>query len=212
MRKVVWVLVLTSLAAVDRMPARAQPVRCHVVTDPAGDGTRHVDPPGLSTPNEPSLDVLSADVGIGAKSMVFVVRVAALGSATSQGPVTERWDMNFELRGQQFATTATRAIDGADFRVLGQFPENDTAAPGAQTSVPVAGSFDEARNEITVVVPRRLLPILRPSKDSLTNLAVDSFSGAGITSERLSLATTVDQTVQPGPNLPINAKTCVPAA
>ena len=164
----------------------------------------------LSTANDAALDVLSADVGIGSSTLAFVVRVADLAEEIS--PQTHQWMMWFDVRGQSFATSATRATDGVSFRVVGDFPEHESAAPGVTSNtIPVTGSFDLVSNEIRVDVPRRHLPVIRPSLDALTNLTVDSLTGVGITTERVSATTTVDRTSQPGPRLTLSSQTCVRA-
>lgn len=205
-------LALVGMAAsTHALPASSAPLQCHVVTDPAGDAVRQIGPSPLSTQNDPALDVLSADVGIGATTLAFVVRVADLTDDPS--PQSEGWMMWFEVQGQGFATHATRTVDGVDFRVLGDFPEHQEPVPGATTAeLPVTGSLDTARNEIRVDVPRGLLPVLRPSKDELTNLTVDSLTGVGISTVQVGAATTVDRTVQPGPRLALNARTCIRAS
>ena len=204
-------VLIVSLVSGLAVPASASRAVCHVVTDPAGDAVRPIRGTGMSTPNDPTLDVLSADVGIGVQTLAFVVRVAHLGDALSQGAQTDSWQMYFTVRGKSFATNATRAPDGVSFTILGDLPEQ-YAAPGFTPEANVSGSFNIATNEIRVDVPRRYLPVMRPSKEVLLNLTVDSITGVGLlTAEGARLGTTVDRTEQPGPRMPLNTQSCVVA-
>ena len=205
------VVLVASLLSGLALPASASRALCHVVTDPAGDAVRTIRNTGISTPNDPALDVLSADVGIGVNTLEFVVRVAHLGDVLSQGAQSDSWEMHFTVRGKSFATDATRAPDGVSFTIIGDLPEQ-YAAPGFTPSANVSGSFNIATNEIRVDVPRKYLPVMRPAKDVLLNLTVDSISGVGLlTAEGARLGTTVDRTEQPGPRMPLNTRSCVVA-
>lgn len=189
--------------------AQATAPTCALVTDPAGDAAvyRSATTP-VSTPNEPALDVVSADVGSGPRAVTFVVRVSRLGTAVEAGPRLDMWRTYFTFRGRGFAASASRALDGSRFVVEGEFPET-SSPPGFTSSVPVTGSFDMARNEVKVVVPRDLLGRTRVG-DKITKLTIDTVAGVGTLGTSDAYAgTTVDRTDQPGPGTAIGDRSCV---
>jgi hypothetical protein len=178
------------------------------VTDPAGDAVLTHSVP--VAPNDAALDVLSADMASGARNITAVVRVTRLGTAVEAGPRLDQWTVWFTFRGRGFAATAARALDGEEFYVSGDFPE-EQAVPGFNSTVPVAGAFDPSTNEVRIVLPRDLVGHTRAG-DKISKITVDTVTGAG------SLATqstgayagiTVDRTQQPGPTTSIGAPSCV---
>jgi hypothetical protein len=182
---------------------------CRIVTDPAGDASLRSFG-AVATPNEPALDVVSADIASGPRNLTVVVRVDHLGAAADAGPRLDQWTAYFTVRGHGFAATAARAIDGQQFYLAGDFPEQ-SAAPGFTAAVPVTGAFLEATNEIRVVVPRDLVGRTRKG-DRISQITVDTVTGVGTLATQATGAyagTTVDRTAQPGPTTAIGARSCV---
>ncbi|MCU1589614.1 MAG: hypothetical protein JWP11_870 [Frankiales bacterium] len=163
-----------------------------------------------ATPNDPALDVLSADVASGARNLTLVVRVAGLGTAVDAGPRLDQWVVYFTFRGGGFAATAARAIDGLQFWVAGDFAEKQ-AAPGFTATIPVTGEFDPTTNEVRIVLPRDLIGHTRAG-DKISKISVDTVTGVGTLATQstgLYAGTTVDRTQQPGATTTIGARNCV---
>lgn len=182
---------------------------CRIVTDPASDAVLVSRGP-VASPNDAALDVLSADVASGARNVTIVVRVAGLGTAVEAGPRLDQWVVYFTFRGRGFAATAARAIDGVQFWVAGDFPE-EQPTPGFTATVPVTGGFDPATNEVRIALPRDLIGHTRPG-DKISKISVDTVTGAGTLATQSTGAyagTTVDRTQQPGASTTIGAPSCV---
>lgn len=107
----------------------------------------------MTTPADPTLDLVAGSVRTGSRSLVFVMRAARLHhpSPTSGGGYAYVFELNSRLG--RFRVGASDLIDGTDFRAYpytGQPTVHvDTGGDGAQ----VTGAFDLARNSVTVNVP-----------------------------------------------------------
>jgi hypothetical protein len=190
------------------LPAVAAPApTCRVVTDAAGDALIARSAP--TSTNDAALDVRSADLATGRRFVTAVIRVAALGTATDAGPRLDQWSLFFTFRGHGFVASAQRALDGSQFYVGGDFPEQ-TNVPGTTTTVPVQGSFDPAANEVRIVFPRDLIGHTRAGQ-KISRLVAVTYTGAGTLATQQTgayAASQVDDTVQPGPSVVIGAASC----
>lgn len=211
MRRTVMVATAMVTVSAGVLPASAKtlPATCQVVQDAAGDaaGLRH-DPTGSS--NLAELDVLSADVASGPRAITAVVRVAGLGTATGAAPRLDQWTVFFKFRGNGFAATAGRAVDGTEYYLAGDFPEQ-SAAPGFTAAAPVTGSSNPASNEVRISFPRDLIGHTRAGQ-KITGIVVVTYTGVGTLATEQSgayAATQVDDTTQPGPSVTIGAASCV---
>jgi hypothetical protein len=187
------------------------PPACRIVTDPADDASLISRNP-VVTPSDGALDVVSADIAAGPRNITAVVRVTHLGTAVEAGPRLDQWMVWFTFRGQGFAAVALRGIDGSQFSLYGDFPEQShLPAPGSMERQRVTGSLDSATNEIRIVFPRDLLRRTRGG-DQISNITVDSLTGAGSVATQSTasgVGVTVDRTWQPGPTTSIGEQSCV---
>jgi hypothetical protein len=189
----------------------SSPPACRIVMDPADDASLVSRNP-VVIPSDGALDVISADIAAGPRNVTTVVRVTHLGTAAEAGPRLDQWMVWFTFRGQGFAAVALRGIDGTQFSLYGDFPEQSgPPVPGAMESVPAAGSLDAASNEIRIVFPRDSLGPTRRG-DRITNITVDSLTRTGTVATQSTtsgVGVTVDRTWQPGPATSIGAASCI---
>jgi hypothetical protein len=209
MRKLLVVAtVLTALLG--GATAHAAPARtCQIVTDPAGDAAL-VSRDATGSTNDDALDVRSADIASGVRYLTAVVRVTRLGTAVDAGPRLDQWVVFFKFRGNGFVAMAQRALDGSQFSLAGDFPEQ-SATPGFTPTVQVKGSFDPTTNEVRIVFPRDLIGHTRAG-DKITDIVVATYTGAGTLATQQTGAyagVTVDGTDQPGPYAEIGRRSCV---
>jgi hypothetical protein len=202
-------LLAAAVLAVVVLPGRAGSAAsgppCQVLTDAAGDASVV-----SGAPDVPALDVLSADIASGPRNVTVVVRVAELGTAVQAAPRLDMWMTYFTFRGNGFAASAARSLDGSRFELVGDFPEQ-TSIPGFNGAVQVTGEFDVDRNEVRVVFPRDLIGHTRAG-EAIRDITVDSLTGVGslaTTPTSTYAGTTVDRTAQPGPSTSIGAPSCV---
>jgi hypothetical protein len=144
-RPVVALLVCASLAGAGAAGAatKAAPV-CNIVTDDKGDGSF------VATPNSKALDVVSADIATGAKTVTAVIRVDGMGSdpATTLGV---EYKLNFTVGGMsQFLRYQNSTGLGETFDYGDQ-----SGANGGSTSKGTAdGVVDAAKGTITISAPK----------------------------------------------------------
>jgi hypothetical protein len=191
------------VAVAAQLPVLAASSPCPLLTDPVGDASlsSHADV------SAPGLDVLAANILTGPRNLTFVVHVAELGPAAAAGPRLDQWRMYFTFRGHAFAASAMRALDGTRFAIEGDVDET-SSAPGFTPSSPVDGSFDEARNEVRIVVPRDRIGHTR-SGDRIARISVDTMTGVGtLFTSGAYAGYTVDRTSLPGPSTTIGSRSC----
>jgi hypothetical protein len=143
-----------SAHAAKRPPVK-KPV-CKLVTDATGDGT------GTGTaaagPNEPALDIVSADVATNATMLTAVFRVASLSGATDTAPTGRTYELSFK---SGTTTITVRAVISK---------AGNTWQDGKGS-----GIVDTAGNEIRVSVPLSTLGVPVKTGDKLTDLVANSF-------------------------------------
>src|SRR3954454_4928922 len=111
--RVASVMIAAALLGVSGTPslAAASP-SCGFIQDTAGDGNDQLNGTRVG-PNEPDLDILSADVATDARSVTTVVRVANLGTALQAAGRRNLYRFFFQLgsRHENVVTLATRSLD-----------------------------------------------------------------------------------------------------
>lgn len=120
------------------------PPICNQIVDPKGDATAGA----ISTSNEPSWDIVSADVAADAKTLTTVIRVDKLAKSTSADPLGSQWRFDFFVGETNLYTQATSSPFGDKF-VAGY---TDTTSHSIANSG-ATGVFDEAKSEVRVTVP-----------------------------------------------------------
>jgi hypothetical protein len=108
LRRLVLGAVAVSLAATGSSAfAVARPAPCHLLTDPEGDGKWSL---GGDVVQSPAVDILSADVATGARSIVAVLRVTTTDTAADPfATLGMSWSVTTEVRGRALVFRATRS-------------------------------------------------------------------------------------------------------
>ena len=148
----VLALVLTAAVAVGgaasaapkKKPKPPAPPVCNQIVDPKGDATAGV----ISSDNEPSWDVVSADIATDAKTLTTVIRVDKLAKSTSSDPLGSQWRFDFFVGETNLYTQATSTPFGDRF-VVGYTDSTSHAIANSGAT----GVFDEAKNEVRVSAP-----------------------------------------------------------
>ena len=153
-------------AAPKKKPKPAPPI-CNQIVDPKGDATAGA----ISASNEPSWDVVSADIASDAKTLTTVIRVDKLAKSTQSDPLGSQWRFDFFVGETNLYTQATSTPFGDRF-VVGY---TDTTSH-AITNPAVTGVFDEAKNEVRVSAPLSAFDAQAkiPPGTSLTQLAASA--------------------------------------
>jgi len=134
--------------ALQAAPASAAPAP--MITDPAGDATGFVLEGVLPLPNEPSLDIRSADLAVTSTTLTATVKVADLAPTPPalSGGIAFRWD--FSYGGQAYELLADESSAGATS--LDFSDANASVACAA-----CRATFDATANVITMVLPLAVL-------------------------------------------------------
>ena len=145
LRPVLAVAVCAALAAGTGIAAAAPAPVCNLITDAKGDGTATIltDEGG---PNDPSWDILSADVASTKKGLTTVIRVDKLAASALTSPGGVQWRVNFTAGDKQLFTQVVSTRSG----LVGRYGYVDTLSRslgGAPATV------DMAKNEIRITVP-----------------------------------------------------------
>jgi hypothetical protein len=159
MRTRLFVTTAAVAAIATALPAQAatkpkpkpKPV-CNVLTDPADDAGPFAGIAGAST-NDPSLDVVSADVATDATRLTAVIRVKKLTKDAATTPLSQvgrRWMLRFTV-GSTVVQVAT--TDG---------PLDTSYQRGATNGV-----LDTTTNEIRVTIPLASIPGVKIVKGSV---------------------------------------------
>jgi hypothetical protein len=166
---------------------------CMLIRDVAGDA-RDQDHGTYIGPNEPDLDIVSADIASDARSVTTVVRVQHLGTALEAGGRRNLYRFFFQLgnRHEYVVTLAHRGIDGEQFGVIVPSEGGNVTA----TELPATGVFDVAHNEVRVTIPLMQASgnhIVRP-QTYFSHLVADTYRGVGTGPEALGVtaATSLD--------------------
>ncbi|HWL37274.1 MAG TPA: hypothetical protein VNQ77_13915 [Frankiaceae bacterium] len=149
-------LLLGVSAAEAAKPKPKKPV-CNIVKDAKDDATGNGS--GIfATPNEPTLDIVSADVATNANMLTAVFRLAALEATPSTAPTGRMFNLTFTARG----TTVT-----VDARVN---PVGNVWNRGKGS-----GIVDPAKKEVRLHVPFSALPFPLKANEKITNLRASSW-------------------------------------
>jgi hypothetical protein len=154
-------------AAVKPKPKKVAPV-CNLVTDPAGDASAL----GVGDPSSDALDILSADVSTGAKTVKAVIRVKSLaGDPMSQ----QGYEFKFiwAVKGA-FSYLRVQSTPG-----LGESYDYGTQADASASSTSLgtaSGSIDKAKGTITMTIDKAAVGIKKGAK--LTDLTARSYISA----------------------------------
>jgi hypothetical protein len=145
LRPVVIALFAASVAAggVAVAAPKAAPV-CNIVTDDKGDGTL------IATPNSKALDVVSADIATGPKTVTAVIRVDGMGADPTTTLGVE-YKINFTVGGvSQFLRYQNSTGLGETYDYGDQ-----SGANGGSTSKGTAdGAIDASKGTITISAPK----------------------------------------------------------
>lgn len=171
--------VVEAVARVRSLQAPAAPGSCldptaPVVQDAGGDATAAIVPTPL--PSEPGLDVREAGLAWDGAALTFRIKVTDLTATPPTGSTGEYFDFNFSYGGTGYYLGAVRSrVDGEQY-VLGRF------APTRTTLAELTGSFDDATDEITIVLPAQTFADAVPDAPAIAPGSV--LSGFGVTSRR----------------------------
>jgi hypothetical protein len=131
---------------------------CDLVTDAPGDTT--AGPPQAPVPtDEPSLDVVSADVSVNAKWVTTAVRVKKLAPGRGTAPDMWRWSAIFAAGSTTYLLDA-RWGQGGLYGSVGTLAGYDGQSPTwfeSEIATKVRVTLDEQRNEIRATVARSAL-------------------------------------------------------
>lgn len=125
--------------------SKPKPV-CNQVQDAAGDATGFV-VTGLPLPSDANLDILSADIGTGKKTLTAAIRLAALGKDSTT--VSDTYYFNFVVGDTKYFLEAQ--YDGS----ASSFTAGDFSATGGQrhTLGAVDGKIDPVKKTVTITAP-----------------------------------------------------------
>lgn len=161
MRRIVVGLVMTAVglgsAGYSPLQAATRPA-CDLVTDHSGDTTQG--PPQAPVPtDEPSLDIVSADVSANAAWVTTAVRVKKLALGRGTVPDMWRWTMSFTAGNVTYALQVRTGNGGVVGRVMVVHMIDAQTASWTEsgTAAHVRVTLDEQRNEIRATVARSAL-------------------------------------------------------
>lgn len=189
--RIALVVAVVSAAAWATPSLAATPRSCRLIIDAAGDAQDqpYTTPP---SPNQPDLDIVSADVASDQNSVTTVVRVARLGTMLESPGTDNEFQFTFWVGKDSRAVTtyAYRGVDAEKF-FFGVAPEgNSDNEPLSRAT----GVFDMANNEVRVTVPLTDAAhgriIRRDTR--LTHLGASTWRGYGLESAYTSIATGLD--------------------
>ncbi|MDX6197205.1 MAG: hypothetical protein QOJ79_356 [Actinomycetota bacterium] len=179
-RGAAWLLAAALLVAPATPSLAGSSSSCRLIQDAAGDGNDQLNGTRLG-PNEPDLDIVSADIASNARSVTTVVRLSNLGTALEAAGRRNLYRFFFQLgsRHEYVVTLATRSLDGEQFSVI--VPTEGSDVPGTDTAVPATGTFDVAHNEVRVTIPLSLASGNHnmPHQTYFHNLVADTYRGIG---------------------------------
>ena len=159
-RKLLAVAAITPLllgvAAADAAPRKPAPKKptCKLINDRAGDAVA----PAAPVPNDPNLDILSADVATDATRLTAVIRVASLSGEGSTSPTGRSYSLVFNAKG------TIVSVDG----IVG--PTGTTWFSGKGT-----GTVDPAKKEVRIHVPLSALSVPIKPGDKLLDVKAQTW-------------------------------------
>jgi hypothetical protein len=160
-------VVTTGVAgAAAKPPAKPKPV-CNLVTDETGDGSFIV------TPNAKALDVVSADIASGAKTVKAVIRVAGMESHPTTALGVE-YKINFTVGGvSQFLRYQNSTGLGEYY----DFGDQSGTNGGSVSNGDADGAIDKAKGTITITAPKSAFPGMK--NGTATDIVVRSYVSLG---------------------------------
>ena len=155
----------TANAAGHKAKHKSAPV-CNLVTDPAGDSTFDVSL-GLAAsamPQDPSGDILSADISSDAKSVTAVIRVKNIAAPAAPWPGAHFYMLSWTVPGHDTPVYLGGVVDpnpaaGTVFGPQFVFGDGGSFGPSGALlyynidSTAVKGTVDTAKNTLTLSVP-----------------------------------------------------------
>jgi hypothetical protein len=150
-----------------KKPPAKKPV-CKLVTDSANDGTGTGT--GQTGPNDPNLDIVSADIATNAATLTAVWRLSAVDGSNSSSPTGRSYTMTFTVNDK---TTTVRAIIS---------PAGNVWQGGDGT-----GFVDTKLKEIHLSVPLAKLVIPVKANDKVGSLGASAWRWVGNQSISLGL-------------------------
>ena len=140
---------LLGVAAVDAAPRPKPKPVCNLIVDAKGDAVA----PAAPMPNDPNLDILSADIATNATTLTAVLRIADLSGKGDTSPTGRAYTFVFTARGHVVS------VEG----IVG--PSGVTWAGGKGS-----GTIDSKKNEVRVHIPLSTLPVQVKAGDKLNGL------------------------------------------
>lgn len=138
---------------------RKPPTLCNLLVDDKGDG--HAQTGGVLL-SSPALDITGADVASGKKTVVGVLRIAALKTSNDPGTILgATWNLNFTVRGTTYNFQRHRAGGTA-----GTYDYSFTGG--------VTPTVKESGNEVWFTVARSAIPELKKPKPVFETISVSS--------------------------------------
>lgn len=149
---------------------KPKPKTCFIMTDIAKDGTGTGNGTPAVAPDDPSLDLLSADIATNAKTLTAVWRVSNVTPAnTTSAPTGRAYTTTFNVRGQ---VVTVRAILS---------PAGDKWGDGG------TGKVDPAKNEVRMHIPLAKLAVPIKPNEKLTDFSATTWRWVGTTNATLGL-------------------------
>ena len=180
---------VTSADAAPRRKKKPKPPPpvCLLVKDAPNDATGNGT--GLAeTPNDPNLDILTADVASNATTLTSVIRLSAVDGTGSNSPLGRDYLVSFMAKGTVVELVASVGAAGNSW----------AAAKGT-------GTVDTAKKEVRMHVPLAALPVPVKAGDVLSQIKVTSWRSVGPGVRRIGL---VDTGIAIA-NYPLGARSCV---
>lgn len=172
------VSLLLGVSAAEAAKPKPKPV-CNLVKDAKGDATDN-GTSAVAMPNDPNLDIITADVASNTKTVTGVIRLAALDGQGSTAPAGAAYTMSFLVKGTVVVLRAYVSPAGESF------------ADGTGTAL--SGKVDRAKKEIRIHAPIASLPVQFKAKDKITEIKAQSARWVGSTPISLGL---VDNAISP---------------
>jgi hypothetical protein len=168
-------LVLTGVAMPAFAKSAPKPV-CNIITDAEGDAHRRPLPAvsQVTIFESPALDILSADIASGAKTVSVVIRMKTTDVSTDPyAPLGYAWSFTFKIGPNQYAVQRKRAVSSS-----GSATYTDTlSSDGTPGALPAGTKVAMDGTSYSWVLPRGAFPGLKKKHVSFSNLQVTAAVG-----------------------------------
>jgi hypothetical protein len=146
---------------------------CKIITDESGDGSSR----SVGLISSPALDILSADIATGKKTVVAVLRVATTDVKSDTWiRLGYRWSLSFNIQGINYAFQRQTTTD----KVSGAVTYSDTYTVGTNAGPMPAGSVTKMdATSYTWTIPRSAVPGLKKPRQVLNDLQTISYVNGG---------------------------------